>query len=91
MKHSTKNDQPVHPSSSGPMGLTIGALIDRAAAADPAKVALVGDHVRLTHAELRQCVNRLAAGLLRLGIQKGDAVLLQLPNWAEFVYSYFAL
>jgi 2,3-dihydroxybenzoate-AMP ligase/mycobactin salicyl-AMP ligase len=29
--------------------------------------------------------------LLRLGIQKGDAVLLQLPNWAEFVYSYFAL
>ena len=73
------------------MGLTIGALIDRAAAADPAKVALVGDHVRLTHAELRQCVNRLAAGLLRLGIQKGDAVLLQLPNWAEFVYSYFAL
>jgi len=73
------------------MGLTIGALIDRAAAADPARVALVGDHVRLTRAELRQCVNRLAAGLLRLGIQKGDAVLLQLPNWAEFVYSYFAL
>ncbi len=73
------------------MGLTIGALIDRAAAADPAKVALVGDRVRLTRAELRERVNRLAAGLLRLGIQKGDAVLLQLPNWAEFVYSYFAL
>ena len=73
------------------MDRTIGALIDRAAAADPARVTLVGDHVRLTHAELRQCVNRLAAGLLRLGIQKGDAVLLQLPNWAEFVYSYFAL
>ncbi len=73
------------------MDPTIGALIDRAAAAAPAKVALVGDHVRLTRAELRQCVNRLAAGLLRLGIQKGDAVLLQLPNWAEFVYSYFAL
>jgi len=87
----TKKDPPVHLSSPKPMGLTIGALIDRAAAADPARVALVGDHVRLTRAELRQCVNRLAAGLLRLGIQKGDAVLLQLPNWAEFVYSYFAL
>ncbi len=73
------------------MHLTIAALIDRAAAADPATVALVDDRVRLTRAELRQCVNRLAAGLLRLGIQKGDAVLLQLPNWAEFVYSYFAL
>ncbi|MDP2605674.1 MAG: AMP-binding protein, partial [Deltaproteobacteria bacterium] len=91
MKHSTKNDHPVHSSSSGPMGYTIGALIDRAAAADPARVALVGDHVRLTRAELREYVNRLATGLLRLGIQKGDAVLLQLPNWAEFVYSYFAL
>jgi 2,3-dihydroxybenzoate-AMP ligase len=73
------------------MGLTIGALIDRAAAADSARVALVGDRVRLTRAELRQCVNRFAAGLLRLGVQKGDAVLLQLPNWPEFVYSYFAL
>ena len=73
------------------MHLTIGALIDRAAAADPAKVALIDDHVRLTRAELREYVNCLAAGLLRLGIQKGDAVLLQLPNWAEFVYSYFAL
>jgi len=73
------------------MDRTIGALIDRAAAADPARVALVGDQVRLTRAELREYVNRLATGLLRLGIQKGDAVLLQLPNWAEFVYSYFAL
>jgi len=73
------------------MGLTIGELIDRAAAAAPARVALVNEHVRVTRAELQQCVNRLAAGLLRLGIQKGDAVLLQLPNWAEFVYSYFAL
>jgi 2,3-dihydroxybenzoate-AMP ligase/mycobactin salicyl-AMP ligase len=26
-----------------------------------------------------------------LGIQKGESVLLQLPNWPEFIYSYFAL
>src|SRR4030042_1407027 len=30
-------------------------------------------------------------GLMNLGIEKGDTVLLQLPNWAEYVYSYFAL
>jgi len=71
--------------------LTIGALIDQAAAAAPAKVALIDDRVRLTRAQLRDQVNRLAAGLLRLGIEKGAAVLLQLPNWSEFVYSYFAL
>lgn len=73
------------------MGLTIGELVDRAAAAEPRKIALISDSVRLPRAELWQRVNRLAAGLLRLGIKKGEAVLLQLPNWPEFVYSYFAL
>ena len=28
---------------------------------------------------------------MKLGIERGDAVLLQLPNWSEFVCSYFAL
>ncbi|OGP62167.1 MAG: hypothetical protein A2169_14185, partial [Deltaproteobacteria bacterium RBG_13_47_9] len=49
------------------------------------------DKVRLTCAELRKRVDRLAVGLMNSGIEKGDAVLLQLPNWAEFVTSYFAL
>jgi len=70
---------------------TIAGLIESAAKADPDKLALVGESVRLTRAELRRCVDRLAAGLIRLGIQKGESVLLQLPNWPEFIYSYFAL
>ena len=70
---------------------TIADLIDSAAAVDPDKLALVGGSVRLTRAELRQRVDGVAAGLIRLGIQKGESVLLQLPNWAEFIYSYFAL
>ena len=73
------------------IGLTIGELIDRAAASGNAKAALVAGSVRLTRAEVGQRVSRLAAGLLTLGIKKGDTVLLQLPNWCEFIYSYFAL
>ena len=73
------------------MGLTLGELIDRAAAADPAKLALVAAHIRLTRAELRQRIDRLAAAFIGLGIENGEAVLLQLPNWCEFIYSYFAL
>ena len=73
------------------MGMTIGELIDRAAMSDPAKLALVGASVRLTRAELRQRIHSLAAGFLRLGIDKGETVLLQLPNWCEFIYCYFAL
>ena len=71
--------------------ITIGELTDTAAAADPTKLALVAAGVRLSRAELRQCIDRLAAAFIGLGIEKGEAVLLQLPNWCEFIYSYFAL
>jgi non-ribosomal peptide synthetase component E (peptide arylation enzyme) len=40
---------------------------------------------------MREMVNRLAISLMELGIKPMDRVLVQLPNWGEFVYSYFAL
>ncbi len=83
--------QDTGPSSRARIGITIGELVDRAAAADPDKLALVSENVRHTRSQLRLHINRLAAGLLTVGIKKGDAVLLQLPNWCEFIYSYFAL
>ena len=73
------------------LGLTMGDILDRTADAFPNKEALVDDKVRLTYSELHKRVGRLAVGLMNLGIEKGDTVLLQLPNWAEYVYSYFAL
>lgn len=73
------------------LGMPLGDLIDRAADVFPRREAVVDDRVRITYAVLRERVDRLAVGLMRLGIGSGDAVLLQLPNWAEYVYSYFAL
>ncbi len=73
------------------MGLPLGDLVDRAADVFPRKEAVIDDRVRLTYAVLRDGVDRLAKGLMKLGIENGDAVLLQLPNWAEYVYAYFAL
>ncbi len=73
------------------LGVTLGDLLDKAADLYPRKEALIDDRVRLTYGELRERVDRVAMGLIHLGLGKGDAVLLQLPNWAEFVYSYFAL
>jgi 2,3-dihydroxybenzoate-AMP ligase len=73
------------------MATTIGDLSDHWAATNPAEIALVGGQVRLSRAELRGRVNRLASGFMQLGLAKGEAVLLQLPNWPEFIYSYFAL
>ncbi len=72
-------------------GLTLGDILDRTADVFPNKEALVDDRVRLTYSELRNRVDHAAIGLMNLGVNKGDTVLLQLPNWAEYVYSYFAL
>ncbi|MGD0231913.1 MAG: AMP-binding protein [Syntrophorhabdales bacterium] len=72
-------------------GLTLGDILDRVADVFPTKEAVVDDRVRITYAELRERTERLAAGLMRAGIKQGECVMLQLPNWSEYVYSYFAL
>lgn len=72
-------------------GINLADVFDRTADIFPDKEAVVDDRLRLTYAQLRTRVECLAAGLMRIGIKKGECVLLQLPNWAEYVYSYFAL
>jgi len=73
------------------LGLTWGDLLDKATDLYPRKEALVDDQSRLTYSQLRQKVDKLAIGLIQLGIDKGDRILLQIPNWNEFIYSFFAL
>ncbi|QXJ26125.1 AMP-binding protein [Actinomadura graeca] len=58
---------------------------------EPAGLALVAGDDRLTYAELDRRADRTAAGLLRLGIRRGDRVVLQLPNTAGFVVTFLAL
>lgn len=72
-------------------GLTLGDLLDKAADIYPNKEALVDGRSRLTYSQVREMADRLAISLMELGIKTMDRVLVQLPNWREFVYSYFAL
>jgi 2,3-dihydroxybenzoate-AMP ligase/mycobactin salicyl-AMP ligase len=72
-------------------GLTFGDLLDRAADIHPDKEAFVDGKTRLTYGEAREKTDRLAVGLMDLGIRPLDRVLVQLPNWNEFVFAYFAL
>jgi len=72
-------------------GLTLGDILDKAADIYPNKEALVDGRSRLTYSQVREMANRLAISLMELGIKAMDRVLVQLPNWREFVYSYFAL
>ena len=73
------------------LGLTWGDLLDKATDLYPTKEALVDDTSRLKYSQLREKVDRLAVGLIKLGIQKGDFILLQIPNWNEYIYSFFAI
>jgi non-ribosomal peptide synthetase component E (peptide arylation enzyme) len=72
-------------------GLTFGDILDRAADIHPEKEAFVDHKMRLTYGEAKEKTNKLAIGLMDLGIQPLDRVLLQLPNWNEFVFAYFAI
>ena len=72
-------------------GLTFGDLLDRAADIHPDKEAFVDRKTRLTYGEAREKTDRLAIGMMDLGIRPLDRVLIQLPNWNEFVFAYFAV
>jgi long-chain acyl-CoA synthetase len=65
--------------------------LDRAAATYPGQTALLFNGRSLRYAQLKEQVDRLAAGLSRLGVQHGDRVCLFLPNCMEFVLSDWAV
>lgn len=73
------------------IGITLGEMLDRSCDLYFYKDSLVTEKVRLTYRELQKRVNQGAIAFLHLGIQKQDRVLLQIPNWAEFVYAYYGL
>jgi fatty-acyl-CoA synthase len=74
------------------LGETIGANLERTAAAHGSRDALVSSAqgVRLTYDELVEVVSRLASGLLARGIVKGDRVGIWAPNCVEWVLVQYA-
>lgn len=71
-------------------GLTLGDYLDRAADIHPNKEAYVDRIGRYTYGQAREKVDRLSIGMIKLGINPLDRVLVQLPNWNEFIFAYFA-
>lgn len=46
-------------------------------------------HSRMSYRELNHLVDRFAAGLQKLGLQKGDRMALYMPNCPQFVIAYY--
>lgn len=57
----------------------------------PDKVALVCDERQLTYAQIEEQTNRVANGLLSLGVHRGDRVAVWLPNSVEAVIAIFGI
>ncbi len=71
--------------------ILIGDMLRRSAKLYSRKTAIIEDPLRFTYDEVNRRVNRLANGLLRLGLKKGDKVAFMGNNCHEFVEYYFAL
>jgi non-ribosomal peptide synthetase component E (peptide arylation enzyme) len=56
---------------------------DRNAVLYPNEEALVDENVRLTWSQAKQQIDRIALGLLELGIKRDERIAVQLPNCAE--------
>ena len=69
---------------------TILDYLKDAIAKDPEKLAIIDKKSRYTYGELGRLVDRVAFGLLELGIGKGDVISIQLPNWNEFIILHYA-
>ncbi len=73
------------------MELTLGSALRVNAARYPNKVAIICGDRKITYREFNERVNRLANGLLGMGLKKGDKVSILLYNCPEYLEAYFAL
>jgi fatty-acyl-CoA synthase len=71
-------------------GKTVAEALEARAAEDGDRVFLISGSRRLTYAQVNDRATALAASLQELGIEAGDRIGLDLPNWSEFVISLFA-
>lgn len=79
------------PTMTNPLNETFRQLIERRAATNGSDTFLMfGDDV-ITFADLKERIDRAAAGLKNSGIQPGDRIGLMLPTVPDHIYLFFAL
>jgi fatty-acyl-CoA synthase len=71
-------------------GQSVADIIATVAAEQPRHPCLILGDRRYTYGQVDAHSSALAAALFELGIEKGDRIALNLPNWPEFVISMFA-
>lgn len=70
--------------------VNVGSWIERRARVAPDRPAIITGDRAVTYAELAERIRRLAAGLSRLGVVRGDRVAWIGPNHGAFLEAFFA-
>ena len=71
--------------------MNIASILERSADLFPAKAAIIAGARQLTYRELDAAASRVANGLVKRGIMRGDRVALSCPNSLEFPIVYFGI
>jgi long-chain acyl-CoA synthetase len=80
--------------------LTVEQLLTKTSKKSPDDIAIIfggllpllGErHGKMTYQQLNELVDRFAAGLQRLGLEKGERVALHLPNCPQYVIAYYGI
>jgi len=70
---------------------TLSQVLSESVATFPDRNVIVTADQRITYRGLNQQVERLARGLIVLGVSKGDKVGIWMPNVPEWIAAYFAI
>ena len=70
---------------------TLNSHLDKHSKTTPEASAIIYQDGVLNYKQLKEVVDQVTNGLLKIGLTKGDVVAVQLPNTIEFIISYFAI
>ena len=70
---------------------TLGRLLEEKAQKNKGKVFLLFEEEKVTFDRFNEMANRVANGLLSLGIKKGNKIAIMLPNCPDYLYLWFGI
>ncbi len=70
--------------------MNLFSTLESHAKRDPGKTAIVCGEQRTSYSDLLEEVNRMACGLDRMGLKKGDRIALMMHNCPEFITVFYA-
>lgn len=71
--------------------MNLRTMLDETVRRYPDKMAIALGERRLSYAELDELSNRVASGLMKIGLAKGDRVAMLLSNSPDFAVIYFGI